>query len=481
MKIDGLVHSEQNTLDELWKTWQQKLVRNQLRSMYYDAKNLIRDLGIAIPPDLVNLDMVLGWPAKSVDGLSRRCKLDGFVVPGLSTADLGIDDMWTSNRMATEVPQAHTSAFLHSCAFVSTTLGDVQSGEPDVIISTRSAMYGSAIWDKRRRQVSSHLAIIEADELSGAPSVMIMYLPDSVVTMTKTSTGWRVDRRNHALKRVPVEVLAYHPRLDRPFGSSRISRPVMTLADSALRTAVRMEVSAEFYSAPQRWIMGADESAFMDADGNLKTQWQAIMGRIWAVGATDDGDLPTVGEFSPASQLPHADHLRTLATQFSGETSIPVGSLGVIQDNPSSAEAIHAAKEDLLIEAEFADDQFGHAWTRSLLTGVQIRDNLSEIPTALRAMRAKWRDPATPSRSSAADAVLKTVQAFPWLAESEVALEQLGWDETTIARAMADKRRMDARSMVRERITSRAAEAQQDPEVADLANRTETETDADVA
>ena len=467
--VADLEHDEQSTFNALVRQYMQKLIRNKLRQTYYDSKNILKDLGIAIPPDMVNLDMVLGWPAKAVDGLARRNRMDGFVIPGGSSADLGIDAMWNANNMTIEAPQAHTSAYIHSCAFVATTEGDTASGEPAVLITSRSAMFGTGIWDPRRRRLSSFLSIVDTDD-AGTPTLMVMYLPDVVITITRFALGWKVERRKHRLRRVPVELLTYKPRLERAFGSSRISRPVMSLADAALRTAVRMEVSAEFYSAPQRWIMGADESAFMDENGNLKTQWQAIMGRLWAAGRNEDGELPQVGTFAASSQQPNIEHMRSLATQFAGETSIPVGSLGVVQDNPSSAEAIHAAKEDLLIEAEYCNEVFGTAWVRAVLTGLQLQENVTEIPDEWRRLRCHWRNPATMSQSSSADAALKTMQTFEWLKETEVGLEMAGFDETTVARAMAELRRSKASGDLVGRVRQAAA-AVSDPQVIELASR----------
>lgn len=468
--ITGLAHDEQNTFDKLMRQYMAKLVRNKIRQTYYDSKNLIKDLGISIPPDLVNIDMVLGWPAKAVDGLARRNKMDGFVIPGGSSEDLGIDAMWNANNMTIEAPQAITSAYIHSCAFITTTQGDTKSGEPEVLISARSAMWGTGLWDPRRRRLSSFLSIVDTSD-AGVPTRMIMYLPDTIITITRTSTGWNVQRSPHKLGRVPVELLMYKPRLERPFGSSRISRPVMSLADAALRTAVRMEVSAEFYSAPQRWVMGADESAFMDAEGNLKSQWQSIIGRVWAIGRNDDGELPQAGTFAASSQQPNIEHMRSLATQFSGETSIPVGSLGVVQDNPSSAEAIYAAKEDLLIEAEYCNDVFGTTFVRSILTGLQIKEKRDEIPDEWRKLRVKWRNPATMSQAAAADATSKFVTAFPWLAETEVALEMAGLDETTVARAMSELRKRRSSLALTGRLDQLAQAAAEDPQVVDLASR----------
>ena len=41
----------------------------------------------------------------------------------------------------------------------------------------------------------------------------------------------------------------------------------MALTDQAARTSLRAEVSAEFFSSPQRYLLGADEEAFTDDDG----------------------------------------------------------------------------------------------------------------------------------------------------------------------------------------------------------------------
>lgn len=103
--IAGLDHTEQNTFDKLIRQYMAKLPRNRVRQMYFDSKNALKDLGIAIPPDMKNIEMVLGWPAKAVDGLARRNKMDGFVIPGNSSAELGIDEIWDANNMALEASQ----------------------------------------------------------------------------------------------------------------------------------------------------------------------------------------------------------------------------------------------------------------------------------------------------------------------------------------------------------------------------------------
>ena len=446
--INGLTDDEKAHLTELWRVWTLRLRRNVLRTQYYDQHNVLKDLGIAIPPHLTELELVLGWPAKAVDVLARRCRLDGFVVPGDENDVFGVSELWRGNDMHIELPQTLTSALVHSCAFLTVTRGDVSAGEPEVLISSQSALYGSGIWDSRRRRLKAALTITDMDEI-GRVTGWALFMPQMTIRALFENGAWGISRFGHTLDRLPVEVLPYKPRLDRPFGCSRISRAVMGLTDSALRTVVRMEVHAEFFSSPQRYAMGADESMFVDADGEPLNQWQAILGRVWAAGRDPDtGEVPQLGQFAQSSPQPHTEQLRSLAAMFCSETSLPLSALGIVHDNPASAEAIEAAERDLIIEARYAMDCFGPRLARAMTTAVQIRDELDAPPDELARLDALWRDPENPPQSAAGDFLIKTVQAMPWLAESKVPLEQLGWDSTTVERAWADKRRSNVTSLL---------------------------------
>lgn len=468
-RVPALTDVELDLLRTLVDQWRAKLNRNKLRARYYDHKATLLHLGISIPPQMRNVETVIGWPSKAVNSLADRVNFDGFVLPGSSEDPFGLQQVLADNHFDVEAPMAQTSALIHGTAFVATTLGDVASGEPEVLMIPRDALSSTGIWDSRRRGLMAALSIIDTDE-GGDPVHMVMYLGGLVVTVEKSAGGrWSVDRRWHDVNRPLVEPLVYRPRLGRPFGSSRISRAVMSITDTAARTALRTEVSAEFYSTPQRWAMGADESDFVDASGTPKTGWETLIGRVWALGRDEDGNVPEVGQFAQMSMQPHDDMMRGLATRFAGETQLPVSSLGIVQDNPASAEAIYAAKEELVIEAERTGTGFGTTWRRAALTMIQLRDGLSAVTPEMARLRAKYRDPATPSKSSASQAVVEQVREGILPPDSEVTYEQLGYDQTTIARLMADKRRsrMPARADVRAAAAERAVSA--NPLVAELA------------
>lgn len=439
-----------NLLGDLLNKLAAKDRPNRERDAYYDMHNMFKDLGIAIPPHLKNLEVAMGWPAKAVDELSRRVRLRSFVIPGGNVDDFGIADIWVSNRMNTEAPQTHTSALIHSTAFILTSQGDPSLGEPDVLMSTFSGLEATGIWDPARRALSSGLCVMARSD-TGEPTRLLMLTPLAAADIRKREDreGWDVRAWRHGLGRVPLEPLTYRPRLGRPFGSSRISRSIMAITDSAVRTVARSEVGAEFFSAPQRYLLGADESAFVDQGGNPTGAWSLLMGRILAMpGNEPDGPKLEVGQFPQISMQPHTEQFRMWAAIFASEASLPLDFMGVVHDNPSSAEAINAAQIPLVDLAEETGENFGPAWVRSMATAVQIRDGLATLPPELRALDVIWRDPTRISKAGNTDAVMKQVQIGVLPPDSDVTLEQFGYDSTAIKRIQADRRRARSSEMI---------------------------------
>lgn len=449
-QIPGLSPIHQEVLNRNVAQLHRKAHRNRLRRRYYDHKNALRDLGISIPPSLRTVETVVGWPAKAVDAMSRRNVLDNFTTVESDTESMGLDYLMTANRMETVVPHAHTSSLIHSTAFGFVTAGDVEAGEPEAIMSARSAEWATGTWDSRRRCLSDALSVISVDG-QGDVTEFVLYVPNLAIVARKEGRRWDLRQSAHDLG-IPVEPLPYGAELDRPFGKSRISRPVMSITDSAVRTALRTEVGAEFFNAPQRYALGAEEGAFGE-----KTGWEVLIGRLLTLTRDEDGNLPTVGQFAQQSMQPNIEQMRSLASQFAGETSLHVGSMGIVQDNPSSAEALYAAKEDLIIEIQhWQTTSLGPAWQRLATHALRLIDDTPAAQAAYSKLRANWKNPATPSIVSAADAVVKQIAAIPKLAETSVVLEQLGYSSDQIKRIENEWRRNGGGSALAAILANRA-------------------------
>lgn len=450
--VADLIDDEQTELDELVMTWRAKRPRNNLRSAMYDMKNSARVLmSSQIPAVIRKRSFVLGWSAMAVDKLNRRCNLeDAYDANGTDLDTLGFDVYAKANRLQSEINQAGVSSLIHSVAFLVTTQGDTTAGEPEVLTLARTASTSAATWDVRRRAVRTFLSITSLDD-QGEPDAMTMYLNNLNVIMTKEAGRWKVERREHVYG-VPVDPLRYKPRLGRPFGSSRISRAAMSIHMQALSAMIRADVNGEAYSLARYVLLGATEEAFKNADGSPKPAWQAAWDAVWAVG--DDLEQPDpslaradIKRFSGETPEPQLAHLRMLAQMYSGETSIPIGELGLLGDaNPTSAEALTVGKDDLIATAEQTTDDWSPDLS-SAITRALTMLNDGDIPPDLD-VRPQWRSPVHTSRAQAADAGSKVIEKFPWLAETEVGLELAGLTPDQIRRALAERQRAQGRRVL---------------------------------
>ena len=446
--LPGVSDDVNGTLNLLLERLDAKQPRNFLRASYYDGKRAVRQVGTIIPPQYYRLAIALGWSAKAVDILARRCNLDAFVWPDGDLGSIGYREVYDGNHLGTEISSGIVSSLIHGTAFLVNTLGDTSAGEPAGLIHVRDAFSATGSWNPRARRLDSLLSITGRDD-EGKPNSLALYLDGLTITAEKDSSGWSVDPSEHPWG-VPAEPLVYKPRVGRPFGASRISRPVMSLHDQALRAIIRMEGHADVYSFPEMWLLGADESIFKNSDGSQKAAWQVMLGRIKAIPDDEGADQPRadVKQFSASSPEPHLAQLNALAKMFARETSLPDTSVAITDiANPTSAEAYDASQHELISEAEGATDDWTPAIRRAHVRALAMQNGLDSVPAEWSTIDAKWRDPRYLSRAAQADAGSKIVPLIA-AAQSEVELELMGLSQQQIQRVMADKRRNQGRSVL---------------------------------
>lgn len=437
----GLEGSEHDLFVKLFNTWQQKRRRNLLRTVYYEGKNALKDFGIAVPPQMQNAFTPLQEIAKGVHAMTDRSVFEGFVSPTGSDDPFGLAVTLDENDFVSEFDLATTSSAIHACAFLTVSHGDVQSGEPEILALPRAADASAATWDKRRRMLAGFLSIIDTDDTG--PTEMVFYSWETVYAFSKSASGkWGKSSIRHRLGEVPVSRLALQPELNRPFGHSRISRTSMGLTDAMIRTLLRAEVSAEFYSADKYWLFGADVSKFVGDD-----KWSAVMGRMNAIDVDNPEQKPELHRFQGASPQPHTEQLRMLKSLFADDQQLEVRWADA--SNPSSADAIYAAKEELIMKTRTANRTWGRGAVKAMQLAVRLRDELDVVPDELRGLQAQFTDPAIVSPSARADAFSKLAASIDGFGASEVGMEFAGLSRDQIIRLQAERRRGDDRSMLR--------------------------------
>lgn len=448
LHLPELTADENITLNSLVKQLDDLTPRNALRTSYYDGKRAVKKIGSVIPPQYANIGLALGWAAKGVDGLARRCVLEKMIWSGGDLSSLGMQQLVDSNFLLEEVAQARTDSLLHGTSFLITTRGDTSIGEPSVLIHAKDALNATGQWNTRKRRLDNLLSVTSRKD--GKITGFVLYLDGLTINADLVDGEWRVSKSEHPWH-VPVDPLVYRPRTSRRMGRSRITRAVMSHQDSALRALVRLEAHMDIYAIPKLILLGADQSIFANPDGSMKPDWRIAMGRAFGIPDDEDAANPraSVQQFDASSPEPHLAHLNALAKLMARETDLSDADFALTDmANPTSAESYSEARDSLLSEAEAATDGWSVPVRRTVARALAMQNDFAEVPEAWASIDTKWRSPVHLSRSAAADAGGKQLAAVPWLAETEVGLELLGLDQQQIDRALADRRRAAGRAVI---------------------------------
>ena len=449
LAIAGATDGELDEIRSLLKVWKDRLDRNLKRTVYYDSEQAFKDLGLTLPPQLRAAKFYLGWATAAVRKPALRSQFEGLRLPG-SDDPFDLNEVLERNQFSLELVQGIHAAGKHGVSFVTVARG--LPGEPDVQIQGHSAESAAAIWDRRTRRVSSALTVSEMGK--DGPEAFIVYMADRILWCSKDG-GWSVDDRiRNPIGRSLVVPITHDPQLGKPFGRSRITNPVMSLTDMAVRAYVRMEGNAEFYSSPQLAIEGIDPDAF-EGDLTEQRKFKLAMDRIIALTKDEDGDKPTIKQMQQATMTPHSDMLRTVAMAFSGETGIPPSSLGIIHDQPASAEAIRAAEHDMLIDVTYHNKYVYSEQVKDIARlAIMVRDGLSEAPAESYRLSAPFADPEFRSLSAKSDAVQKLASSMEEIVRHPVLLEEI-FDPDKVERIKSDAVRAAAPSLLERVMQSR--------------------------
>lgn len=438
----SLTSDELGLIDGLVKKLGDHQRTNHTKEAYYEGKQRLKDLKISIPPSLKLVDSVVGWAGTAVDVLEERLDFEGYI----GADNLGLNEIYRENELDLESSLGHKDALIYGTGFVFVGKGRPELGEPETLITIESPKKATALYDLRTRRIAAAL-LVNGDE-RGEITQGSLYLPNETIFFAVNENIFvELYRDVHNLGRVTVSPLINNPRSGDAHGRSEITRAVRSYTDSAMRTLLGAEVAREFYSAPQRYILGAKEDAFLDADGNPIDAWKAIQGRILAMPYNeDDNVMPQVGQFTANSPAPYFDQIRAYAQLVAAETAIPASYLGFQTDNPSSADAIRQMEARLVKRAERRQRQFGRTWSEVAKLALLVRDG--GIPAEAANLRPIWRDAATPTRAASADAATKLIASGVLPPDSEVTYNLLGFSDSDKQQLKAEKATLQATNLV---------------------------------
>lgn len=388
-----------------------KRQRCKTRYKYYEMKNIVNDNMTTIPPNFRFLKECLGWSAKAVDSIADRISFREFY-----NDNFNMQEIYNMNNSDILFDSAVLSALITSCSFIYIAKDDNDYfPRLQVIDGTRA----TGIIDPVTNMLVEGYAILEVD--TDDNPVLEAYF-------TKEATYFH--RKNEKPKTVPnvtpyplLVPIIYKPDAKRPFGHSRISRACMKIQQAALRTLKRSEVASEFYSFPQKYILG------LDSDSEIIDKWKATMSSMLRLDKDEDGDSPTVGQFQQQSMAPYIDELKMFASLFAGETGLTLDDLGFSTENPSSVEAIKAQHENLRLTARKAQKHFATGFINAGYLAACLRDDYPYLRNQIYLTGIKWEpifEPDASTLSLIGDGAIKINQAVPNYIDKETLRDLTG-------------------------------------------------------
>jgi hypothetical protein len=435
MPLSGLTPDELNLTQQLAVKLAISLPEMDIANNYYEGTQRIADLGIAMPEKLASVRTVVDWPRICIDPIVQRATVDGFRLPGKTETDSELWDYWQANDLDAESPLCFLDSLVYGRGYMIVGSGE-KPGDPPAI-TVESPLNMAMTWDPLTRRTTSALQTFQVEGIWYAA----LYLPNVTIRMQRTdNTPWEVSSRDaHNLGEVPVVRFANRQRSAAREGCSEISAAIKNTTDSACRSLLGMEIAREFYSVPHRYVLGVNEDDLVDAAGNQKTALQLSLNKFLAFTGDENGNTPTVGQFTAFDPSVFTKIVDTHAQLMSSFTGFPPSYFGLTSTaNPASADAIRVADNGLNRRASRFTLQCDDPLERVMSLAWRIAHNGAELPEKLRHLETDWKDVATPTPAATTDAITKQIHAGVIPPRSDVTQSKLGYSAVERARLAAD-------------------------------------------
>ena len=234
----GLEPDDAALVRELMTVWREHRATNLEREDYYLGHVRVKDLGIAMPKSLAKkIDPRVDWPRKAVHALADRSIFNGFTCDDEETS-AALRSICEANQLDRLYRKNLIGELKHCCGFWTVTDG---GGFP--VISAYPATAAAALWDDARKEIAAGLVVAESKKMPGdterVPTVVHLLTADNLVVLTRAGGSWHAEYREHSMGRCLMEPMAHGATLERPFGTSRITRSVMSITDASPDMAAR--------------------------------------------------------------------------------------------------------------------------------------------------------------------------------------------------------------------------------------------------
>lgn len=385
--------------------------RVNLRYKYYAMQHYRAPIGITIPAHVrAKYRATLGWTAKGVD-----CLADRLVFREFTNDDFNVTEIFDRNNPDILFDSAILAALIGSCCFVYISKGE----DDEVRLQVIEASNATGVIDPITGLLVEGYAVLARDDYN-QPTLEAYFEPNATHFIPKNGRPYSVANEAGIPLLVPV---IHRPDAVRPFGRSRITRSGMYYQKEAEQTFERANITAEFYSWPQKYIIG------LDPDAEQLETYKATVSSLLTISASDSGEKPSIGQFTTASMSPFTEQLRTAAAGFAGEMGLTLDDMGFVSDNPSSVEAIKASHENLRLAGRKAQRSLGAGLLNVAYVAACLRDEFRYARSQFVRTTVKWEplfEADANTMTMIGDGVVKLNQALPGYINAETIRDLTG-------------------------------------------------------
>lgn len=423
---------------------------------YYDGNQplfhvarILAEQDNRFPPLIVN------WARKYVRSIDGRSILEGFSFVGDDDLDEDMQRIMLRNELDLKHSLNNTATLVTGRSY-----GVAGPGANGALVTIESPDSMAVERDPLTGEVIASIKFWASDAEAGTEDRAVLQLPDSTggSRLIEYANGKPEGETKFSWMAGPAKLQQSGTIPVVPFlNADRWGTPVSALADlipiidSANFTATSMMATILRHAMPRILAINVQSAQFLNKDGTANQQaLKAATGSVWMVPAAEDDNGVLLSKDAapdvdikqlPASDLRNFhDTLSLLARIGAGLCDLTPTDFGFGQsENPPSAESQVVAKSERLLGIERFNRQQGAGYERLMRYALAVE---GKDPGADKLIESKFRNPATPTKQSMADAAQKTLASG--IADVYQARKDYGYTPTEIA-AMEQRERELAR------------------------------------
>ncbi|MCZ3386320.1 MAG: phage portal protein [Actinomycetia bacterium] len=400
---------------------------DELLLRYYKGRQRVEQLGMAIPPAMRRFLVITNWCRTVVDTINDRQQVRSLILPGEETADPQLRAVWDANDLTAHLAMFNRDRMIYGRGFMSVGANEINPDLPFVRVESPREMIAQI--DRRREVVTAAARFYGNTKLSGGPTKVTLYMPDSTVWVERSDDGrwYEVDRDQHNFGVVPV-VMHLNRRMSGGWTGESQMTDVIPHVDAAARALTNLQFAQEAHGIPRMWMAGVAKGDFIDGDGKPIPQFEAYFDAIHTI----TNPAGKVGQLDAADLKNFETSLNIYGAQAAVATGFPLRKFGISSVNPPTEGSIRAEETDMVrsVESQNAEVGMSLGWVGALALRF-IRGR----PVEGNRVRVDWFDPATPTISQREDALAKRRAAGALSLEGY--WDELGWSEPRKAKERA--------------------------------------------